>query len=160
PDEFGQAARLGYVEARMQATDSLQLVNVDRLLHTLDASFAEVTELEESVHQLGRRRRQADSIRRGDLLHARREPHGLSLRRVVHAQVVADLADDDLSGVDPHSDREVHAFRESELTRVASELRADGERRVTGPLRVVLMRDWRSEKRHDPVSSVLVDRAL
>jgi hypothetical protein len=34
------------------------------------------------------------------------------------------------------------------------------ESRIAPTLRVVLVRDWSAEQRHDPVASVLIDRAL
>ena len=41
---------------------------------------------------------------RRQLFHAGREVGGLADRRVVHAQIVADGADDDLAGVEAHAD--------------------------------------------------------
>ena len=84
----------------------------------------------------------------------------MALRRVVHAQVVADRADDDLAGVEAHAHREAEAVRAPQLVGVALELVAQMQRRVAGALRVVLVRDRRAEQRHDAVAGVLVDRAL
>src|SRR5262249_48745837 len=70
--------------------------------HALDADPADLSQLEEARHQRGRVPRQEDFAGLGDLLRARRQPDRMALRRVVHAQIVADLADDDLAGVEPH----------------------------------------------------------
>ena len=47
-----------------------------------------------------------------------------------------------------------------QLVGVAAQLVAQVQRRVAGPLGVVLVGDGRAEERHDPVAGVLVDRAL
>ena len=45
----------------------------------------------------------------GELLHSRRQADRVPLRRVVHPQVVADLPDHDLAGVEAHAHREVES---------------------------------------------------
>jgi hypothetical protein len=84
----------------------------------------------------------------------------VALGGVVHAQVVADLADHHVARVEPHPDREIQSFREPQLVGVAAELVAQAQRRVAGALRVVFVGYGRSEERHDAVAGVLVDRAL
>jgi hypothetical protein len=49
---------------------------------------------------------------------------------------------------------------EANLVRVAPELLLKMQRRVTRPLRVVLVRDRGAEQRHDPVARVLIDSPL
>ena len=56
----------------------------------LHAELAEILEREVAADQRGRRCRQVAGVGRGERFHALREPHGVALRRVVHAQVVAD----------------------------------------------------------------------
>ena len=106
------------------------------------------------------RSRQIDRVRRGQLLHARRETHRVALRGVVHAQVVADLADDDLAGVETHAHREAEPVSALHLAGVVGERVAQLERRVAGALRVILVGDRRAEERHDAVAGELVDEAL
>jgi hypothetical protein len=84
----------------------------------------------------------------------------MALRRVVHAEVIADLADDDFPGVESHPDGEVEGVFETHLVRVARELLLKMERRVARPLGVILVRDRRAEERHDAVAGELVDEAL
>src|SRR5437870_11286843 len=101
-----------------------------------------------------------DLPRLGELLHALREPDGRPLRGVVHAVVVADRADHDFAGVEPHAHREAEALLEAEPARVAADLLDETERRVAGPARVVLVRDRRAEERHYAVAGELGDGAL
>ena len=64
---------------------------------------------EVAAHQAHRGFADPRAAGRRHLLQARREVHRLALGRVVHAQVVADLADDDRPGVDPDAHGEVDA---------------------------------------------------
>jgi len=41
------------------------------------------------------------------LLHSRRQPHGISLRGIVHAEIIADLPDHNLARVEAHANGEV-----------------------------------------------------
>ena len=50
------------------------------------------------------------------------EADRVTKRRVVHAQIVADLADDHFPGVQPHSHREADSLRETQLVRVAAQI--------------------------------------
>jgi hypothetical protein len=81
-------------------------------------------------------------------------------RRIVHAQVVSDLPDDHLARVEAHPDREADPALALELLHVPPQFLLQVQRRVTGTLRMILVRDRRAEQRHDPVAGVLVDRAL
>jgi hypothetical protein len=87
-------------------------------------------------------------------------PHGVPLRRIVHAEIVADLANDDLARVQAKTEGEVDPRGDAQLIGVLAQAIAQGERRVAGALRVVFMRDRRSEKGHDAVARVLVHLAL
>ena len=80
--------------------------------------------------------------------------------RVVHVQIAADGAHDDLAGVEPDADLHVHAVGAAHLLRVALHLLLHPERRVAGPHGVVLVGERRAEERHDPVAHHLVHRAL
>ena len=56
---------------------------------------------------------------------------------IVHPQVVADLADHHLSGVDAHPHRKVEPLLEAQLVRVAAKILLQGERGIASALRVV-----------------------
>ena len=102
----------------------------------------------------------ADAARLGQRLHALRQRHGVTLRGVVHAQVVADLADHDLARVQPDPHAEVEPALDAQLVRVVPHFVPQPEGRVARPLGMVLVGDRRTEERHDPIARVLVDRAL
>ena len=85
---------------------------------------------------------------------------GLAHGGVVHAEIAADRAHDDIAGVEPDADLHLHALRAAKLLRVAPHGVLHPERRVAGAHGVVLVRDRRPEQRHDPVAHDLVDGAL
>ena len=96
----------------------------------------------------------------GQRFHALRQADGVSLRGVVHAQVVADLADDDVARVEADAHAERHAVLHAHVVGVLAHGIAQMQRRVAGAMRVVLVRDRRAEQRHDAVAGVLVHRAF
>src|SRR5262249_12519941 len=96
----------------------------------------------------------------GERLHSLREPDRVSLRRVVHTQIVADLADHHLARVNAYARRDVEPALLPQLLREAPELVAQMERRVARTLGMIFVRDRRAEQRHDAVARVLVHRAL
>jgi hypothetical protein len=155
-DELREAAGAGDVETGADLPESLELVDADRRREPLDPRRAEVPHLEVARDERGGVLGQVDAIGRRDLLHARRETHGVPLGGVIHAEVVPDLPDHHLAGVEPHPDREADPPLDPELVRVAAELVPHVKGRVAGALRVVLVGDRRPEERHDPVTCVLV----
>jgi hypothetical protein len=159
-DETGEPARPGDVEARSRGAEPDEPVHLDRLGHALHPELAEILEVEVAAGERRGGGGQVAGVGRGERLHALREADRMPLRCVVHAQVVADLADDDLARVDPHARREADAVLALHLGRVARDLVSQAERRVACPLRMVLVRDGRPEQRHDAVARVLVDGAL
>ena len=70
-------------------------VDAHRLGDALDAELAEILEREVAADQRRGRRGQVAGVGRGERFHALREADRVALRRVVHAQVVADPADHD-----------------------------------------------------------------
>ena len=80
--------------------------------------------------------------------------------RVVHVEIAADGAHDDLAGVQPDADLDHGRVRASHLLRVLLHALLHPERRVAGPHGVVLVGERRAEERHDPVAHDLVHRAL
>jgi hypothetical protein len=104
--------------------------------------------------------RERDAVGGRELLHPLGEAHRVALCGVVHAQIVADLADDHLSRVETETEGEVDARVDAQLVGILAQAIAQRERRVAGALRVVLVGDRRAEERHDAVAGVMVHRAL
>ena len=79
---------------------------------------------------------------------------------VIHAQIAADSAHDDIAGVQPHSDLQVHAVRMEDgfTMTLGSFLHAQG--RITGSYGVILMGYGSTKYRHDAVARSLVDGAF
>ena len=84
----------------------------------------------------------------------------LADRRVVHVQIVADGADDDLAGIQPDADLDHGRLRAAHLLRVLLHALLHPERRVARPHRVILVGEGRAEEGHDPVAHHLVHGAL
>ena len=82
---------------------------MQRLGGALQLELAEIPELKEALDQVSCVLRDGRRVGRCCLLHALREPHSVSLGSVVHAQVVADLAHDDVAGVQADAGPQAHA---------------------------------------------------
>jgi hypothetical protein len=159
-DESREAARVRRFQARPHPPHTLEIEDAQRLAQPLEPGLPKVSEREVAGNEACRILCEEHFPRLGDLLHPCREPYGMSLRRVIHAQVVSDPADDHLARIEAHADREVQTMLEPHLVRVAPKLPLEVQRRIAGTLCVVFVRDRRAEQRHDAVTSVLVDRAL
>ena len=81
-------------------------------------------------------------------------------RAVVHAQVAAHRAHHHLARVEPHADLHVERLAASQLVGIAGDSLLHAQCRVASADRVVLMRQRRTEQRHDAVAHHLVDRSL
>jgi hypothetical protein len=160
PHESGEAARARHVEARAAGAGPQELEHLNRLARSFHLEGAEVVELEVALEQRRAGAGHVDRVGRCERLHALREPDRVALCRVVHAQVVADLADHDIARVEAHARRERDAVLALHLACEGPQRFHQVERREGGALRVVLVRDRRAEERHDPVARVLVHRAL
>ena len=79
-------------------------VDFHRVGEPLHRHGAERLHGDEAFRQRQRRRRQQDAARAGELLHARRQMRRPADGRVVHVQIAADGAHDDLAGVQPDAD--------------------------------------------------------
>jgi hypothetical protein len=104
PTNRGNLRARETVEPAAQHADTGELVDGHGYADTLDIE-AEVAQLEVPLDQARRVLREVGAVRGGALLHALRQPHGVPLRRVIYAQVVADPADDDLVGVEADASR-------------------------------------------------------
>ncbi len=159
-DERREPARAGRLDAGADGAGAGEREGAHGPADALHADRADGLEAEEGRDQRRRVRRDVDRAGARDLLHAGRQADGVSLRGVVHAEVVADRPHDHLAGVEPHAHGEAQLAGAAQLLREAAQLLADMERRVAGPLRVVLVRDRGAEQRHDAVAGELVDGPL
>ena len=109
--------------------------------------------------QAGRGLAHEDRARGGALLQARRQMRAVADGGVVHSQVVADGADHDEPGVEPHAhaDRDPGAGVEHQR---ALDRPGDAERGQGGAARVILVRQRGAEERHEAIAEELVDGAL
>jgi hypothetical protein len=158
--EAREPARARDVEARADRATAFEHRDPQRDREPLDREGPELAQLEPARDEPCGRLRHAGRPGLGQLLHALRDPDHRALGRVVHAQVVADLADHDVARVQPHAHREREPALDAQGVGIAAQLVPQVERGVAGALCVVLVRDGRPEQRHDPVARVLVDRAL
>ena len=154
-----EAPQAGGVEACAQRADPLELEDPDRGTDAFHRPSSLVVQGEEPLDQPGGMLGQVHAAGSGHLLHPRREPHAVSLGGVVHAQVVADLADHHLPRVEAHADGELEPSG-SERTGIAPQLVHQVQRGVTRSPGVILVRDGSPEESHDPVAGELVDGAF
>src|SRR4030095_8425932 len=159
-DEAREAARPGALQAALDPARTSQLEHAHENACPLETVFAAVEEVEKTRCEARGLLGHSDAAWWRQLLHPGGEPDDVSLRGVVHAQVVADPTHDDLAGVQAHPHRELepalapHAFGErAELAR-----QIQGGR--TGALGMVLVGNRGAEERHDSVAGVLVDSPL
>jgi hypothetical protein len=96
----------------------------------------------------------------GKLLHPRREMRRLAYGRVVHVEIAADGAHDDLARVEPDADLDHRRVRASHLVRVLLDALLHPQCGVTRAHRVVFVGERRTEQGHDPVAHHLVDGSL
>jgi hypothetical protein len=159
-DEAREAAAACYLEARAVPPRADEPEHADGAAHTLDGHGAEVVQIEVSGDDVRCGFTDTDRLRRSNLFHALCQADRVSLGRVVHAQIVTDRADDHLAGVDADPHGEVEPARQSKLIRVGVEGVTQMQRGIAGALGVILMRDWRTEQRHDAVAGEFVDVAF
>src|SRR5262249_21908894 len=160
PDERGEAAGPGAIEARAERPHRLEIKVPDGLTHALDGGPAQILELEVSLDEACRVLGDTDVPRLGERLHALGEADDVSLGCELHVQIVADSPDDDLARVEPDADRERHVVLGADLTRVGADGVTQMKRRVAGALRVILVGDRRTEECHGAVPDELVDEAF
>jgi hypothetical protein len=159
-DKPGEPSRGRRVQPGPAGTSADHLVNVDGGLQPLHRHRPEGFHLDVAFRQPQRVRGEPDGAGRGELLHPGGQVRRLAHGGVVHAEVTADGADHDLPRVQAHADLELHPMRVPHLLGVASHRGLHVVGRVTGPHRVVLVRDRRPEERHDPVAHHLIHGAF
>jgi hypothetical protein len=101
-----------------------------------------------------------DRTRGRHLLHAGSQVRGLPHGGVVHAEVRPDGANDDLARVQTDPDLDGDALGSPQFLGAPLHGVLHAERCVTSPNRMVLLRDGRTEERHDAIAHHLVDGAL
>ena len=159
-DEAREAApRCGF-EAGAGGVGSHQLEHLDRLTESLDRYRAELGDLDEGFGQVQRLGGEQDAAGRRELLNARCQVRRLAHSRVVHAQIAADRAHHDLSGVDADADLHLHALGAAKLLRIAAHDVLHPERRVARSYGMIFLGERRAEEGHDAVAHDLVHGAL
>jgi hypothetical protein len=159
-DEAREPAVGGDLKARAAGRGADELEDLHRRAEPLDRHGSDGSHAHVALDEPQRAGRQQDGAGLGDLLHSRREVRGLTDRAVVHVEVAANGAHDDLAGVQTHADLHRHSVRALQLVPVAPHLLLHPERGVAGALRVVVVGQGRAEERHDAVAHHLVHRAL
>jgi hypothetical protein len=94
-------------------------------------------------------------LRKGE--QSRGQVRGIPDRGVIHAEVVADLADDHRTRVKPHAYLELDATLGAELVAVRGERALEAEGRVDRAQGVILVGDGRAEQGHEAVAEKLID---
>ncbi len=159
-DEPREPAPRGCLQAGPRRARSRHLVDFHGVGEPFHRHGAERLYRNEPFHQLQGRRRQEDAPRARELLHTRRQMGCLAHGRVVHVEIAANGAHDDLARVEPDPDLHVHAVRMARVFSVALHRLLHPERSVAGADSVILVGERRAEQRHDPVAHHLVDSAL
>jgi hypothetical protein len=160
PDEPGETARGGCVKAGAHRLDARNLVDLLESTEALHRKRPERIHLDESFRKAEGVASHQDGARESHLFHAGRQVRSLPDRRVVHPQIASDSADDHLARVQAHADLDGDPFDAPHPLRVAPDRLLHPQRGVTRAHRVVLVRQGRTEQRHNPVTHDLVDRAF
>ena len=159
-DERRQATDGGGLEPGARCPDPLQIEGLDGLRQALDRHPPQAPQFDEALGEAGGGRGQPDGAGTGELLHPAREMHRRTDRVVVHAEVVADRAHQDLARMQADPDADLDAVGAALRRGLGLHGALDRERRVAGAHGMVLVRDRRAEQRHDAVAQDPVDRAF
>ncbi len=159
-DERAEPALDRCVEARALRARAVHGERAHRTVDALDDQLAAILGHEIAVHQTVRGFADQHPSGLTCLLQSGREIHRLSLRRVVHAQVVADLPDHHGPGVEADAQAEFQTALTPKVGRIADERLLNRQRGGDGTRAVILVGNRRAEEGHDPVSRELIHRAL
>ena len=159
-DEARQPPPRRGFEAAAGRARSRQLEHLDRLADPLDRDRPERGDMHHALGQVQGAGGEPDAAGRRELLHACRQVRGVAHRGVVHAQIAADRAHDDVSGVEADPDLHLHALGAPQLVRVAPHGVLHPERGIARAHGVILVGEGSAEERHDAVPHHLVDGAL
>ncbi len=159
-DEARQPAPRGRLQSGPRRARPRHLVDLHGVGEPLHRHKAQRRDCNEAFHELQGGGRQQNAARARELLHSSRQMRRLAYGRVVHVEIAANGAHDDLARVKPDPDLHVHAVRVARLLRVALHPLLHPERRIARPHGVVLVSEWCTKQRHDPIAHDLVDGAL
>jgi hypothetical protein len=88
----------------------------------------------------------------GGLLDTRCHVSRIADRCVIHSKVASNASHDDQTRVDTLSHLKIDPTAMLDFFLITLQGLLDPERRMDGPLRMVLMRDWRAKEGHDAVT--------
>ena len=140
--------------------DARHLVHFQWFDEPFDRYWSERLHGDKAVYQFQRRGRHQDAARVGELLHARGQMRRSSDGCVIHTQIAADGAHNDVAGVQSNADLQVHAVRMEDGFSMALDVFLHTQGGVAGPYSVILMSEGSAEQRHDAVARSLVDGAF
>jgi hypothetical protein len=159
-DKAGKPASRGRLQAPPNATGAHQLKDLHRRVEPFNGHWPERGGPDVAFRQPQRRGGDQDGARLGHLLHAGSEVRRLPYGRVIHVQVAANRPHDDFPGIEAHADLDRHALRPLQRVAVAGHALLHGQRRIASAYRVILMRDWSTEERHNAIAHDLVHRTF
>ena len=143
-----------------ETTPPLEVEEPHWFTHAPDLGASQVLQLEVALDEPRRVLGETDVPRLGQRLHQLRQADRMSLRRVVHAQIIADPTDHHFAGVEADAHTERDAVPHTHLVGIFAHGVAQREGGVARPLGVILVRNRRAEQGHDAVARVLVHRTL
>jgi hypothetical protein len=145
----------------MQRAHTLELVDTNRLAHSLDGDRPELPKPEVALcHAVGALR-DRDRSGCGQALHSRRKVYRVTDRCVFGVQIVlTDRAQQHLTAVQPDANRQWHALLDSQPIGVPLDFLLHPERRVQRPPCVIFLSDRSSEESEDSVPARLRHVAL
>ena len=158
PDEPGHPTPGCCLQAGPDGPRPSHLVDLQSVGKPLHRHEAQRLHLDVALGERQRIGRDDNRAGIGELLHPRGQVRRLADGRVVHVEVAAKGAHDDVPGVQSNAD--LDDVRASHLFRILLHALLHPQRRVAGAYGVILVRDRRAEEGHDPVAHHLIDRAL
>ena len=159
-DEPCQPPPGGGLQAGPRRASARHLVDLHRVGEPLHQHGAERLHLDVALGQRQRPGRDHDRAGVGELLHPRGQMRRLPDGGVVHVEIAADGAHDDLAGVQPHADLDHGRLKPPYVLRVPLHTLLHPQRGVARAHGVILVGQRRAEQRHDPVAHDLVHGAL
>ncbi len=159
-DEAAQPAKGRRLETASRAPGRGQLVRLHRRRQPLHRDRPEWNHVDVAFGEGQRLGREKDLAGVRELLHPGREVGRLPHRGIVHVQIVANRADDHLAGVEAYPNPNAITVLAPDLLGKVPGRLLNSEGGIAGSDRMILVRQWRAEERHDPITHDLVDRAL
>ncbi len=156
--ELRQSARRRHLQPRPERTDRNHLVHVDRIADALDSHRAQRLQIEVAGREFLRLLGDDDRSGRRERLHPRRQAHRMPNRRVLGMRVVgANRSHHNFAGIEPDPNLDRRTSLCAQPGRIFRHVLLQPQRRVESALRMILMRDRRTEQRKNPVAGGLHD---